>query len=97
VAILHEGRLRLRASVEEVKHDVKKLRAVYPTVVPEAFPTDGLLRAQRNGHMAVLTVSRFHPGMVEELRSAGAESVEVIDLTLEEIFVETVKGGSHHA
>ena len=97
VAILHEGRLRLRASVEEVKRNVKKLRAVYPAAVPETFPTDGLLRVQRNAHMAVLTVSDFRPGLVEELRGAGAESVEVIDLTLEEIFVATVKGGSHHA
>ena len=31
-------------------------------------------------------------GVTEALRSAGAESVEVIDLSLEEIFVEIVKG-----
>jgi len=35
--------------------------------------------------------------MPEKLRGDGAESVEVIDLSLEEIFVETVKGGTAHA
>ena len=30
--------------------------------------------------------------MDEALRNSGAETVEVLDLSLEEIFVETVKG-----
>ena len=38
VAILHQGRLRLRSSVEGVKSDVKQLRAIYPGTVPETFP-----------------------------------------------------------
>ena len=97
VAILHQGRLRLRSSVEGVKSDVKKLRAIYPGIVPETFPIESPLRVQRNAHMATLTVSGFHPEMPDVLRNAGAESVEVIDLSLEEIFVEIVKGGTSHA
>ena len=92
VAILHEGRLRLRASLDDVKSDVKKLRAVYPSDVPESFPVTGLLRVERSAHQAVLTVTGYTPDAREALRGAGAESVEVIDLSLEEIFVEIVKG-----
>jgi ABC-2 type transport system ATP-binding protein len=92
VAILHKGRLQLRASLEQVKRQVKRLRAVYAESVPKAFPVADLLRVQRNGHQAVLTVAEYRPDLPETLRSAGAESVEVIDLSLEEIFVEIVKG-----
>ncbi len=95
VAILHHGRLRLRASLESLKAQVKKLRAVYPEQVPETFPVSDLLRVQRNAHEATLTVAAFRPDFPDVLRQAGAESVEVIDLSLEEIFVETVKAVPH--
>ncbi|HEY3177107.1 MAG TPA: ABC transporter ATP-binding protein [Candidatus Polarisedimenticolia bacterium] len=97
VAILHEGRLRVRASLDELKAAFKKLRVVYPDVIPEMFPLTGLVRAERNSHQALLTVSAFDGRMPEALMTGGAESVEVIDLSLEEIFVETVKGGTAHA
>lgn len=94
VAILHEGRLLLQATPDALKERYKKLRVVYPLEVPERFPIDGLVRQQRNGHQAVLTVSGFSPAQVSALRDAGASAVEVIDLSLEEIFIENLKGGA---
>jgi ABC-2 type transport system ATP-binding protein len=97
VAILHQGKLRLSGSLEVLKAGFKKLRAVYPQEVPASFPLQGLVRTQRNGRHAILTVSRFAPAMVEQLRQGGASSVDVLDLPLEEIFVETIKGDVRHA
>jgi len=97
VAILHQGKLRLSGSLESLKTGFKKLQAIYPQDVPVTFPLQGLVRAQRNGRHAILTVSEFAPAMVEQLRQGGASSVEVIDLPLEEIFVETIKGDVRHA
>jgi ABC-2 type transport system ATP-binding protein len=96
VAILHKGRLILRDSLETLKQRTKKLRAVYPEAVPDSFELEGLMRVARDTHQVLLTVQGFEPAMPERLRQAGAESVEVIDLSLEEIFVEAVKGGSSH-
>lgn len=93
VALIHEGKLRMRASLEQLKLDFKKIRAVYPDVVPDTFPIDGLVRTELNAHQALLTVSSYDEAMEAALREAGAESTEVLDLSLEEIFVETVKGG----
>jgi len=92
LAMIHNGKLRLRSSLEDIKHDFKKLRVVYPNVVPEIFPFNGIVRAEANHHQALLTVSKYDPSMDDALMSNGAESVEVLDLSLEEIFVETVKG-----
>ena len=80
------------SNLEQLKAQVKRIRAVYPDQVPQAFPLPDLLRVDRNAHQALLTVAAYRPDFPEALRSAGAESVEVIDLSLEEIFVETVKG-----
>lgn len=96
VAILHNGRLRLRSSLDDLKTAWKQLRVIYPQAIPAQFPVPGLVRAQRNTHQALLTVESFDAAMPGALMSAGAESVEVIDLSLEEIFVETVKGGTAH-
>jgi len=93
VALIHEGKLQMRASLEQLKRDFKKIRAVYPDVVPDTFPIDSLVRTELEAHQALLTVSSYDPAMEASLREAGAESTEVLDLSLEEIFVETVKGG----
>jgi len=92
LAMIHQGKLRLRGSLEEIKGDFKKLRVVYPNVVPEVFPFNNIVRAESNHHQALLTVSKYDPSMDDVLMGNGAESVEVLDLSLEEIFVETVKG-----
>jgi ABC-2 type transport system ATP-binding protein len=93
VAILHEGRLLLRSSIEDIKRTTKRLRIVYPAALPRELRVAGMIRAELNAHHAVVTVSGFHEGLPGEIVASGAESVEVIDLSLEEIFVESVQGG----
>ncbi len=97
VAILHEGRLVVRDTLERLKARSRRLRAVFPGVVPERLDLPGLLRVERNAHHATLTVTGFDESTRAALLQTGAESVEVLDLSLEEIFVETVKGGGPHA
>ncbi|PYQ10254.1 MAG: ABC transporter ATP-binding protein [Acidobacteria bacterium] len=97
VAVLHEGRLRLRSNLEELKATYKRLRAVYPDQIPESFPVPGLVRAERNAHYALLTVEGFTPDLPARLAENGAAAVEVLDLSLEEIFIEVVKGAPTHA
>ena len=92
VAIVHEGKLRLCGSLESVKTDFKKLRVIYPNVVPDVFPVEGIVRAESDHHQALLTVRKYDPAMDDALMGAGAEAVEILDLSLEEIFVEMVKG-----
>ena len=69
-----------------------KIRAVYPDVVPASVPLDNLIRLERGAHHLSLTVSGYTPETERRLRSSGAESLEVQDLSLEEIFVEAVQG-----
>lgn len=92
LAVIHEGRLHLRGSLDTVQQDFKKLRVIYPNTVPEAFPIDFIVRTERSHHQALLTVSKYDSSMHEALTAQGAELVEALDLSLEEIFVETVTG-----
>jgi len=93
VAILREGRLVARGTIEGLKSTTRTLRAVYPLQPPQ-MSLPGALRTERGAHHLSFTVAAFDPAMPEILRASGAESVEVIDLSLEEIFVANVKGGA---
>ena len=57
---------------------------------PPAVPGDlgdALLRSETYENELVLTAVDFERTMISKLKAAGARTVEVIDLTLEEIFV----------
>ena len=97
VAILHEGRLRLRAPLERLKAEFKRVRATYPGPAPTAVAVPGLVSLEVDGHRLVLSVREINDDILAELRRSGAETVEVVDLPLEEIFVETIRGEAAHA
>lgn len=96
VAIMDRGRVVACAPLERLKTQTRKFRAVYPEAPPDRFAMPGLIRVERAPHQAVLTVSECGPATVQQVRDTGAETVEVLDLSLEEIFIETVKGGGCH-
>jgi ABC-2 type transport system ATP-binding protein len=93
VAILHEGRLIASGPLERLKAGTRTMQVVYPGAPPTRLDLPGLLRCERGAHHLSLTVSGYEPRLAEAVRATGALSVEVQDLSLEEIFVATVKGG----
>jgi ABC-2 type transport system ATP-binding protein len=93
VAILHEGRLAASGSLELLKAGTRTMRAVYPGDPPARLELPGLLRCERGPHHLSLTVSGYDARVRDALSATGAMSVDVQDMSLEEIFVATVKGG----
>ena len=53
----------------------------------------GLVRREVHGRQLVLTVREFTDATAAEVRRSSPRAVEVLDLALEEIFVETLKAG----
>ena len=92
VAILHEGRMIARDDLESLKARVKKVRVLVDGDGPvDEQAVDGLLRVETQPHHAVLTVERFSAETPAHLQGNGLTVVEVVDLGLEEIFVELVR------
>ena len=80
VGILHEGRMLLQMPVEDLKAGVKMLRLGADV---EFLPGLTILERRRLGREWLLTVRDYSPDSVPP----ATPVLEVIDLTLEEIFV----------
>lgn len=93
VGILANGKLMIRGSVDELRTRIKRVRVVLrdghlPRHVPSQVCYQKLSRRDW-----LVTVSSFSEQLLEELRSENeAVSCDVIDLNLEEIFKDVVRG-----
>ena len=98
VAIVDAGKLVTQESVDSLKGRVKQLRLRFDGLVPDEVAVDGLLRATRDEHEWVVSVSDFADEMPAALKQeTGAADVEVVHLSLEDIFVELVGTSSDPA
>lgn len=91
VGVLHEGRLLLQMPVDALKESVKMLRLRLPEGVTEIPAGPGVLARRQSGREWLATVRDFRPDTAQNGLPPGAQILEVIDLTLEEIFVALLK------
>jgi ABC-2 type transport system ATP-binding protein len=87
IGILEAGVLRADCSLAAFKERVRRVRCRFPAG-RRAIETPGLLRAHWLDREAVLTLAQFEERWLEELRALGAEEVEVLDASLEDLFID---------
>jgi ABC-2 type transport system ATP-binding protein len=88
--IVDSGRVVLTLSADDARNRYQKIRARFSQTVPEVdFP--GALRVRRVGREIELVANGAGPELLERLKSHQPESITAESLTLEEIFVATLK------
>jgi ABC-2 type transport system ATP-binding protein len=93
VGILHEGRLLLHGDLDALLTSTKRISATLrdgcrPTETPE-----GTIWQRVQGREWTLTVRDFAPEKVQQVRALdGVEHVSVVDLGLEELFKDFIRG-----
>jgi ABC-2 type transport system ATP-binding protein len=93
VGIIYEGRLLTVCPAEELLTGTKRIRAVLRDGSTPGEPPDGTIWQRFEHREWLLTVHGFSPGTLEHLQNTHPiESVEVLDLGLEEVFKDFVKG-----
>jgi ABC-2 type transport system ATP-binding protein len=86
IGILHEGKLIVQSPLEELKRSVRRVVATVPDGVAPLQPP-GLLWRETDGRQQALVCEGFGEALLEQIRAAGATSIQVEDCSLEDIFV----------
>jgi len=87
LAVLYDGRLVFQGELDALKATLHRLQVVIPGEWPTALDRDPrIVRVERQGKAALLTIEGPPDQVADACRSAGAILVEPIDLDLAEVF-----------
>jgi len=90
--LIDHGRAVLTAGADEARSRYQKIRARFAQALPE-IDLKAALRVRRDGRELELIVNGGGPELMERLRQHNPEVLTTESLTLEEIFVVTLKVG----
>jgi len=93
IGIIHEGRLLLDCPADELITTTKRVRAVLSDGVQPTAAPEGTVWQRVQGREWLMTVRGFSPDAVQFLTHRYAlDHVEVVDLGLEDVFKDIIRG-----
>ncbi len=93
VAIIDRGQAVVTGALDDLRESYRQIQLVFDGDAPQApFGAPGVVRVRRKGRMLTVMSSGGTEEIVEEARALHPRSVEVVPVTLKEIFLETVAG-----
>lgn len=93
--ILNEGKVRYQSNIESLKENIKKLQVIFKDDVEDKIDgIDGIINIDRIGSVYYIVTDKYSEELVDDLNALGAERIESIGITLEEIFIYTNKNGN---
>jgi ABC-type multidrug transport system ATPase subunit len=91
VAIIDRGRIVLAGALDDLRENFRCIQLVFDGDAPDAtFRAPGVERVRRKGRVLTVLSSAGAEPILEEARALRPVSVEVLPVTLKEIFLETV-------
>ena len=91
VGIINEGELLLVSTLDDIKASYKRVRYATNGTRPEVAGVPGVLAVENGRHEQVLTVSAWGDETLRRLGERGVKNPEVLPISLEDIFVNTVR------
>src|SRR6185503_20573764 len=91
VAVIDKGRLVVSGALDDLRETWRRIRLAFSGDAPVAnFRTPGVERVTREGRMMSIVCSSNPDRIVAEAQALAPASIEVVPVTLKEIFLETV-------
>src|SRR5258706_13137145 len=98
IAIIDRGRIALSGALEDLRENYRRIQFVFAGDAPEpAFRAPGIVRVRRERRALTVLAAAGAEQIVAEARALGPVSVDVVPVTLEEIFLATVAPENSHA
>jgi ABC-2 type transport system ATP-binding protein len=91
VAIIDRGRAVVTGALDDLRLNYRRIQLVFAGDAPQpAFHTPGVERVWRKGRVLTVLSSAGADLLLEEARALAPVSVDVVPVTLKEIFLDTV-------
>ena len=91
IAIIDRGRAVLTGALDDLREQFRRVELVFDADAPApAFRAPGVVRVRRKGRVLTVLSSAGAQAVVDEARALNPVSVDVVPVTLKEIFLETV-------
>ncbi len=88
VGILKDGRLLIQDELESLKLRTRKVVATFEDEPPRDLPMGEPLWVKKDGKSVTAIFSQYNEEIPQKIKALGAKAVDVIDLSLDDIFVE---------
>jgi len=93
VGILHNGTILVEKDLDDLKTDIHKLQVAFAgEVPPDLLQTGTVLHREQNGSIVLLIVKGDKDRLLSEVQRANPVILDVLPLTLEEIFIYELGG-----
>jgi ABC-2 type transport system ATP-binding protein len=90
VAIIDRGRAIVMGALDDLRENYRRIQLIFDREAPEpAFRAPGIQRVRRDGRVLTVLSSLGSDLILNEARALGPVSVNVMPVTLKEIFLET--------
>ncbi|MFD3158811.1 ABC transporter ATP-binding protein (plasmid) [Haloimpatiens sp. FM7330] len=99
IAIIKNGEMKLINSMEQVKNSIKKLQVVFKdNKVPKKDLSllDNVIKVENIGRVNYIVTKNYTKDFEKKLYDMGADFIEVVDMSLEDIFIYLVEGEEKH-
>jgi ABC-type multidrug transport system ATPase subunit len=92
LAILDRGRAAVSGTLDDVRERYCRIQLVFDGDAPEpSLRAPAVMRLQRRGRVLTIISNGGAASVLDEVRALGPASIDVLPLSLKEIFLETVK------
>lgn len=91
VGIMDEGELLLVSTLDDIKLSYKRVRYATNGTRPEVAGVPGVVMVENGRHEQILTVKSWGDETLGALGERGVKNPEVLPISLEDIFVNTVR------
>ncbi|MBU3200443.1 ABC transporter ATP-binding protein [Clostridium estertheticum] len=94
VAIIKEGTIKLKSSMEDAKNSIKRLQVMFKDEVninEKLSSIDGVIKVETIGRVNYIITKNYTKDLEKKLYDMGAEFIEIVDMSLEDMFIYFVE------
>ena len=94
VAIIKNGEIKLICSIEEAKNSIKKLQVVFKGneyACKELSTLEGIIKIETIGRVNYIVTKNYTKDFEKRLYDMGADFIEIVDMSLEDMFIYFVE------